>query len=272
MPLEQVNLTDDPRLEPYRELIERNRSRQDSPWFIAEGQLVVERLLHSRYEVHSVLATESHARRLADIVPSEVPLLVASQEFLQSLVGFEFHRGMLACGLRGEPPQLHAAVDWTQPRLTLMALPHVATAENLGSVLRSARALGAQAVLLGAGGVDPLGRRVLRVSMAAGLFLPVVRSDQLLSDLDWLHAGAGCDVIGTVLSRSARPLASFSPGPRNVLVLGNEAQGLDAETLAHCQHRVTIPMHNGTDSLNLAVAAGIFLHHFTSGDGPQEHE
>jgi TrmH family RNA methyltransferase len=65
-----------------------------------------------------------------------------------------------------------------------------------------------------------------------------------------------------VLDSSAEPLHSFVPAARTALLFGNEGQGLPEEIIRLCQRRVTIPMPPTTDSLNAAVAAGIFLHHF----------
>ena len=70
-------------------------------------------------------------------------------------------------------------------------------------------------------------------------------------------------MIASVLDESAEPLDSIAPVARFGVVFGSEAQGLDPATIAHCDRRVTIPMKLGTDSLNVAVAAGIFLHELT---------
>ena len=87
--------------------------------------------------------------------------------------------------------------------------------------------------------------------------LPLVRS----GDLNALRE-AGYELVATVLADDAEPLKDASRGERLGIVLGNEAQGLDAATLAACDRRVTIPMRQGVDSLNVAVAAGIILYHF----------
>jgi tRNA G18 (ribose-2'-O)-methylase SpoU len=92
-----------------------------------------------------------------------------------------------------------------------------------------------------------------------------VESHDLLRDLAWMREERAVEGIATVLDPSAEPLESASRGPRIALLFGNEAQGLDESSVRACDRRVTIPMKLGTDSLNVSVAAGVFLYHFTRG-------
>src|SRR5689334_13075468 len=94
-----VSSIDDSRLAPYRELNQRNLTRQ-SGLFIAEGEKVVERLIDSRFETTSVLAEPAYAERYQPRLPADVPIYVASRQLLQETIGFHFHRGILACGRR----------------------------------------------------------------------------------------------------------------------------------------------------------------------------
>jgi len=92
-------------------------------------------------------------------------------------------------------------------------------------------------------------------------FLPAhPRSHDLPADLDTLKA-MGIERLAAVLADDAEPLRSVKRVPRMAVVFGSEAQGLDRITIAHCDRRVTIPMKLGTDSLNVAVAAAVFLFH-----------
>jgi TrmH family RNA methyltransferase len=93
--------------------------------------------------------------------------------------------------------------------------------------------------------------------------LPIAQSENLLADLSRLRNQWGIELAATVLDESAEPLSRAARPPRFALLFGNEAQGLPSEIIAACDRRITIPMHLGTDSLNVMVAAGIFLYHFT---------
>lgn len=258
-----VSSIDDPRLAPYRELNQRNLTRQ-SGLFIAEGGKVVERLIESRFETASVLAEPAYAERFEPRLPDEVPVYVASRGLLQETIGFHFHRGILACGRRrpvGSVEPILANVQ--QARSTIIVCPDVQDPTNLGSIIRSAAAFGCSAVVLGRQCADPFSRRVLRVSMGAALQLPISESQELTVDLPWLHE-AGFELVAAVVDSAAEPLVAARRGQRLALLLGSEGHGLAEEWLSFAHRRVTIPMQLGVDSLNVAVAAAVLLYHFCS--------
>jgi len=95
----------------------------------------------------------------------------------------------------------------------------------------------------------------------------MVQSADLAGDLVKLRRHEGFELAGAVLEGGAEVLARAARGRRLALLFGNEAQGIAPDLLALCDRKITIPMKLGTDSLNVAVAAGIFLHHFTSIQG-----
>jgi tRNA G18 (ribose-2'-O)-methylase SpoU len=96
------------------------------------------------------------------------------------------------------------------------------------------------------------------------LFLPVVETDDLPGYLHLLKTQHGCHVCSTILDPAAQPLAQYQFPERTVLLMGNEYDGISAEAQTMSSQRLTIPMLNGTDSLNVAVSSGIFLHHYRS--------
>src|SRR5437763_14041628 len=105
MPHIRVNSLDDPRLEPYRDLKDTNRTRWAS-LFVCEGEKLVRRLLASDFSVESVLLSDRFERQLGSLAPPTVPLWIVPDELVQPLVGFNFHRGILACGRRRANPSL----------------------------------------------------------------------------------------------------------------------------------------------------------------------
>ena len=105
-----------------------------------------------------------------------------------------------------------------------------------------------------------------RVSMGTVFTLPLLQSDDLLRDLRLLREQWGVQLAATVLDPDAEPLANAKRPAKFALLLGGEAQGLEPQWVQACDRRLTIPMQRGTDSLNVAVAAGIFLYHFTRDD------
>jgi tRNA G18 (ribose-2'-O)-methylase SpoU len=252
---------DDPLLEPFRELKKTNATRWQGQ-FVVEGDKLVRRLLASGLEIESVLAAEPLAAEFESLLPRHVPLLVVPAPDMPRIVGFNFHRGILACGRR---PSNRLALDGlaSQPGCrSLVICPQVFDPENLGSIVRSSAALGADGIVLGPGCCDVYCRRVLRVSMGAVFQLPIVLSSDLAADLVRLRDAAGFELVAAVLDAGAEPLATAARPQRLGLVLGSEGHGLDARVAALCQQHVTIAMCRGTDSLNVAVATGVFLYHF----------
>jgi tRNA G18 (ribose-2'-O)-methylase SpoU len=258
-----VSSLDDARIEPYTRLKERDLAREGGR-FIAEGELVVRRLLNSVYATESLLVATRRLDEMAPLVPAGVPVYAADHELVNRIVGFKFHSGIMAVGLRGHQPALdELAAGWGEAPLTLVVCPEVEKTDNLGSLIRIASAFGADALILGERCCDPFYRQSIRVSMGAVFSLPLVRSERLLDELLRLRDGHGFELIASILSPGARPLAQCRRGRRIALLFGNEAQGLGPELVAQCQQRVVIPMQRGIDSLNVSVAAGVFLYHFT---------
>ena len=265
MPSVLINSIDDPRLAPYRNLKETNATRWAGR-FIAEGEKLVRRLLASDFPVESILVGRRFETRFAPLIPPEVPLWIVPDELIDSLVGFNFHRGILAAGLRRPAIALEQLAPPGRP-VTLVVCPNVQDPENLGAILRIAAAFGCDGVIVGRGGADPFSRRVLRVSMGAGLRVPVVESPDIEADLRRVGGELNVELAATVLDPLAEPLANARRQERLALLFGGEGHGLEPRIVALAHRRITIPMQGGTDSLNVAVAAGIFLHHFAA-SGP----
>ena len=257
-----VDSLDDPALAPYRDLKRSNLTRW-SGRFIAEGDKVVFRLLASGFEVESVLAAESFVSLVEPLLEARAAtvLLVAADDLLPQIVGFNFHRGLLACGRRRPNPSLSDFCPSVERAALLVVCPNVQGPDNLGQILRTSCALGVDGVIVGPHGGDPFSRRVLRVSMGTAFYLPIYESDSLVADLKCLRSDLAVELVATVLDEAATPLASFRCPRRAAVLFGGEGHGLDHELTDLCGHRVTIPMRRGTDSLNVAVAAGIVLHH-----------
>jgi tRNA G18 (ribose-2'-O)-methylase SpoU len=259
-----IDSLDDPRISFYRDL-NTTKLADSSGRFIAEGWRLVERVLKSRYPVESLLVADDYRERVGPHVPADVPMYVAPRHMLSETLGFKFHRGVLACAFRRPGPtvdEILARLSADQPA-TVVVCPEIQDPENLGTVIRNSAAFGVDALLIGPGSADPFGRRVLRVSMGSVFELPVAESGDLMGLVDTLAERGGFERIAAVLSGSARPLHSLVRPRRLVLLFGNEAVGLSDEWLRHSDQLATIAMRRGTDSLNVGVAAGVFLYHFS---------
>lgn len=262
MPVIPVNSLDDPRLAPYRNLKERDLAREGDR-FIAEGENLVKRLIASRLKTESVLLAARRVAELAPQIPEHIPVYAAPSEVVNQVLGFKFHSGVMAAGLRGPSPSLDEIINpASENQVTLLICPEIEKTDNMGALIRIAAGFGVDAMILGERCCDPFFRQSVRVSMGAAFVLPIIRSSDLARDLTRLHEEFGVELIATVLADDAQNLEDIERPQRLGLLLGNEAQGLEKRWLALCQKQVTLRMKLGTDSLNVAVAGGIFLYHF----------
>ena len=257
-PVDDLDL---PALDVYRHLKDRGLKCREH-LFVAEGLEVVRRLLRSEFAVHSLLVTPEKLRLLrADLVPG-VPVYVATVEQMGHIAGFAIHRGAVACGHRRESPDLEAALAAAAPTRLVVVMQNLCDAQNVGSMVRNAAAFGAGLVVT-SHCCDPFYRRAIRVSMGNVFRVPIYDTDELVADLLALRARLGLALVAADLSAQAIPLREAPRPPRAALLFGSEGEGLSSAVLDACDHRVVIPVDPESDSINVAVAAGILLQAFS---------
>jgi tRNA G18 (ribose-2'-O)-methylase SpoU len=247
----------DVRLDDFRDLTTADR-RPDRPGgrglVIAEGVVVVRRLLASRYPLRAVLGVPRRIEELtADLAGHTAPVYTTSAEVMAEVVGFHLNRGVLAVADR--------AAQWTAEDVVADArrvavLEGVGDHENLGSLFRNAAALGVGGVLLGPGCADPLYRRGVRVSMGHVLAVPFAPMAEWPAGLRWLR-DKGFQVLAMTPAADAAPVSEFAGAARAAVLLGSEGPGLSAAAVAAADAAVRIPMAGGVDSLNVATAGAV---------------
>ncbi|MEB3050403.1 RNA methyltransferase [Mycolicibacter sp. MYC123] len=260
--LDVVDIADpaDPRLDDFRDLNSIDR-RPDLPTgkglVIAEGVLVVQRMLASRFDPRALLGTDRRLSELADdLAGRDVPYYRVSAEVMAHVVGFHLNRGVLAAASRVPEPTL---ADLLVGARTIAVLEGVNDHENLGSIFRNGAGLGVDAVVFGAGCADPLYRRAVRVSMGHALLVPYVRSTRWPDDLSLLREH-GFRLLAMTPDPRAQTLSAAMDTVRDeplAVLVGAEGPGLSETTMRASDIRVRIPMSRGTDSLNVATAAAL---------------
>jgi tRNA G18 (ribose-2'-O)-methylase SpoU len=254
----QIDDPADPRLDDFRDLSTADR-RPDRPGgrglVIAEGVVVVQRLLASPYPVRALLGVPRRIDALAaDLAHLAVPAYTTSADVMAQVVGFHLNRGVLAAADRAQPV---TAADLARTARRLAVLEGVGDHENLGALFRNAAALGVDGVLLGPGCSDPLYRRSVRVSMGHVLRVPFAPLAPWPGGLDLLRAN-GFRIAALTPRGSAVGLADAGlRGQRVAVLLGSEGPGLTDEAIAAADLAVRIPMADGVDSLNVATAAAV---------------
>lgn len=220
------------------------------------------------HKARSVLIAERRIERLADVLdslPADVPIFAAREAVMDRIAGFHIHRGIMAFAERSTEPTADFLLGSAQGAALVVALFGISNHDNMGGVFRNAAAFGVSCVLLDAACCDPLYRKAIRVSVGAALIMPYARF------------GVDEDPMATLSRHRFEPLALSPKGvmaladltapQRAALLVGAEGHGLAEEILTRAS-TVRIPMDGGFDSLNLATASGIALHHLRSGHPP----
>jgi tRNA G18 (ribose-2'-O)-methylase SpoU len=250
----------DSRVDDFRDLNSADR-RPDLPsgkgLVIAEGVLVVQRMLASRFTVRALLGTNRRLNELADdLTGIDAPYYRVNADVMAEVVGFHLNRGVLASASR--PPELSVG-DVLDAARTVAVLEGVNDHENLGSIFRNAAGLAVDAVVFGSGCADPLYRRAVRVSMGHALLVPYAHAATWPADLTTLR-----DKGFRLLAMTPDPRAHALPeamaelaDDKVAILVGAEGPGLSERAMRASDMRVRIPMSRGTDSLNVATAAAL---------------
>lgn len=231
--------------------------------FIAEGVTVIGHALDAGYRIASLLMERRHiVGKAAGLIArcGDVPVYTADSRTLEQLTGFALTRGVLAAFYRPELPTL-AQVCAGARRVAVLEGLNDPT--NVGAVMRSAAALGMNAVLLTPSCCDPLYRRAVRVSMGTVFQVPWTRIGQQAQD--WPEGGMtllremGFATVAMALSEDSVEIDDpcLVREERLAVILGAEGDGLAKTTIARCDYTARIPMLHGVDSLNVAAASAV---------------
>ena len=231
-----------------RRLQNERRFRTREQAFVVEGSRWLTEFRQSAQSPRLILHTAAWQDHHASILQQlNVPSQLVSEEVMAAISDTETPAGVLAIvPIRPQPlPK--------QPTL-LLILDSVTNPGNLGTMLRSASAAGADGVLLGPGCVDAYNPKVVRGSMGTHLRLPIhhVTWDevtQIVGGLAVWVATADGDI----------PYTAVSWQQPSAIIIGDEANGPGPEAMALANYRIAIPMHGQTESLNAAVAASVML-------------
>lgn len=234
--------------------------------FIAESSTIIHRAHAAGYTFRSFLLNGHWIEPLADVLTaSTAPIYVGSEADLERVAGFRLHRGALASTHR---PALPTVAHVLEHARVVVIIEDLVDHTNVGAIFRSVAALGADAVLVTPRCADPLYRRAVRVSMGTVFQVPWTRIEPWPAALDEL-TDLGFHTVAMALGDTAVDIRTFAARryPKLAVIMGTEGQGLTPATLKRVDSTVTIPMHHGVDSLNVAAAAAVTCFALT-GDTP----
>ena len=257
----RISTLDEPGLADYSGLTDVALRRVSEPaggLYIAESSKVMARAIAAGHQPRSVLLQEQWLEALLPLLdPFDIPVFVGDAALLESITGYNLHRGALAAMHR---PALPPAAQLLENARRVVVLEDIVDHTNVGAIFRSVAGLGADAVLVTPRCADPLYRRSVRVSMGTVLQVPWTRLPDWPEGAEIL-AAAGFHVAALALAPDAVSLDEFAANaPEKVaILLGSEGDGLSRTALSHADSIVTIPMGHGVDSLNVAAASAVAL-------------
>lgn len=240
-----------PKLKSLRSLHAR-KGRKQAGLFMLETTKLVQEAIASGWPLEEVFATEEWVAKYG--APADAPVTLVAERLFTQLVTTETPEGVVAVARLPQEPEL--------PKVTATSFFVVADAlqdpGNLGTIIRTADAVGATAVLVGPGTVDPYSPKVVRATMGSLFHLPVLVRSSLYDDLKQLK-GQGVAVFATAL-RHDRSLYDLDLSGPLAWLVGNEGAGLTPEALALATEAVSIPMPGQAESLNASVATAVCLY------------
>ncbi len=252
----------DPRVAAYIDIRERDLTGRQGR-FVAEGKVVLDALFSSsRFEAESALVLQNRIAGLTDTLqkaPSGLPVYIASSAVMDRIAGFPIHRGILAIGRKPAPQHAAALLAALPRRAVAIVLIGIANHDNVGSIFRNAAAFGVDALFLDRSCCDPLYRKAIRVSTGSVLRVPYAIFDDT-ADLAAALAAGSFEAFA-LSPRGTTKLRLASYGERVALYLGTEGTGLPENLMARMK-TLRIAMAEGVDSLNVAAASAVALHHF----------
>ena len=242
-----------PHLQRVRALLEKKKQRDEEQAFVVEGVRLVEEALASGWQAELALFTAQLSERGRAVVrgleASGAEVCQVEPRLLDAAAGTETPQGLLAV-LKRKASALPEKLDF------VLIADNLRDPGNLGTLLRSAAAAGAQAALLSPGSTDAFSPKVLRAGMGAHFRLPILH-------LAWAEIHAACQEnnLRVLLAESAGGVSCWETDLRGPLALlvGSEAEGASAEGQALTAQAIHIPMPGQSESLNAAVAASILL-------------
>jgi len=276
MKYQEINSLDMPDLAVYKQRNEVQLLRYNEPGpgiFICESSKVINRALDAGYEPISFLVSERVLEavreltqgRTIDNSPKEIPVYYGLDEVLTEISGYSLTGGML-CAMKRKP--LPSIEEITAGKKIIAVLENVQNPTNVGSIFRSAAALGTGAILLTYDSSDPLYRRAERVSMGTVFQIPWTIMDK---QTDYIGVLKDCGFSTVAMALCDDSVSISDPRIKTeeklAVILGNEGYGLCEDTIKRSDHVARIPMNPAVDSLNVGAACAVMFWELVRGSG-----
>lgn len=244
--------------------LHQKKYRRAMQLFLIEGLRLCEEALKAQIDIEKLIVwpEKTTTPRAQNILNSahdkNIPIFEATQKQLQSIAMTKSPSGFVAVVKRKKTPLIEEALENSS---LLLALDGISDPGNLGTILRTACWFGVNYVFLSTGCVEAHNEKTVRSAMGAHFYMHLYEEIDLVNILQKCKT-MGFRVLSAVLEK-ATPLASLSAANKNIVIIGNEAHGINPTLMNLVDHGITIPRLGYGESLNAAIAAGIILYELT---------
>jgi RNA methyltransferase, TrmH family len=244
-----IHSSKNPQVKQWKKLHTR-KERENTGTFLVEGFHLVEEAFKVEGAVIELIVSED-----VEIPPrinyGSTPVTQINKEVVKEIAETETSQGIFAVC---QQPN-HGNIEGK----SYLLLDSVQDPGNLGTIIRTADAAGIDAVIVGTGSVDIYNSKVLRSAQGSHFHFPIIRGDLI----EWIEklTTAGIPVYGTALENGL-VYTNVKPSSQFALIVGNEGNGIQADILEKTNQNLYIPIFGQSESLNVAVAAGILMYYF----------
>jgi len=255
--MQTINSKDNPKLKAVRALVRSKKDRQEASAFVMEGVRALNALIDGsalpQYKLREIWVSDTVGRAVLSAprtAGTAVPTYCIAHDMMEQLSDCQTSQGILG------------VVEYTPEPLVInpdkgnyLLVDSLMDPGNLGTLIRSAVAFGFDGVFLHGDTVEVFNPKTVRATMGALPFCKVWKTgDEIFRTLE----GLGYDLISTVI-HGGEDLRGAKFGPKNVLVIGNEAHGVSEAVQKRATRRLSIPMSGSVESLNASVAGSICM-------------
>ncbi|MDP4108101.1 MAG: RNA methyltransferase [Bacillota bacterium] len=248
--MKQIQSIKNPQVKQWKKLLTK-KERDKTGTFLIEGFHLVEEALKNQEQIIEIIVSEK-----VELPPrfdfGSASITTVTDEISKELSDTETPQGIYAI--------CQETVDQTfvEKAKSLLLIDAVQDPGNLGTMIRTADAAGIDAVIVGHGSVDIYNSKVLRSAQGSHFHLPIVRGNLE----EWIETlkKRNIPVYGTALE-NAKTYTETAPQEEFALIVGNEGSGMNQDLLAATTSNLYIPIYGQSESLNVAVAAGILLYY-----------
>ncbi len=247
-------------IKSVRKLITSPRERKQTRTFVLEGLRLCEDAALNGYSVETLIISESIdvCNRVQTIVNVAKQCVKVSDSLFDFMCDTVSPQGVM-CVVK-IPETVGRISDIEKGKY--IVLENTADPANLGTIARTAEALGINGLVISHLGCDPFSPKAQRAGMGALLRLPIYISKDLVSDLNILKS-KGFSLFASVVSNADCDVTEVKYTENSAVLIGNEANGLTEHIISVCDKKVTITMRGRAESLNAAAAASIIMWEIT---------